>query len=81
MDRLVLSDAQWAKMEPLCLGKVGDPGRSGLRIKGRPGLIELIGDIESGRAEFGHVLGSVWIQDSHPGLVVIQAWDGPIRFD
>src|ERR1700710_1003436 len=29
MDRLVLSDAQWAKMEPLCLGKPSDPGRSG----------------------------------------------------
>jgi transposase len=29
MDRLVLTDAQWAKMEPLCLGKRGDPGRSG----------------------------------------------------
>ena len=26
-------------------------------------------------------LGSVEIQDSHPGLVVIQAVDGPIRFD
>src|ERR1700712_1794873 len=26
-------------------------------------------------------LGSVGIQDSHPGLVVIQAVDGPIRFD
>ncbi len=26
-------------------------------------------------------LRSVWIQDSHPGLVVIQAWDGPIRFN
>jgi hypothetical protein len=26
-------------------------------------------------------LGSVGIQDSHPGLVVIQAADGPIRFD
>jgi hypothetical protein len=26
-------------------------------------------------------LGSVGIQDSHRGLVVIQAWDGPIRFD
>ena len=26
-------------------------------------------------------LGSVGIQDSHPGLVVIQALDGPIRFD
>jgi bifunctional non-homologous end joining protein LigD len=28
----------------------------------------------------GH-LGSVGIQDSHPVLVVIQAVDGPIRFD
>ena len=24
-----MTDAQWAKMEPLCLGKPGDPGRSG----------------------------------------------------
>ena len=29
MDRFVLTDAQWAKMEPHCLGKPGDPGRSG----------------------------------------------------
>ncbi len=29
MDRFVLSDAQWAKMEPHCLGKAADPGRSG----------------------------------------------------
>jgi hypothetical protein len=29
MDRFVLTDAQWAKMEPLCLGKSSDPGRSG----------------------------------------------------
>jgi transposase len=29
MKRLILTDAQWAKMEPHCLGKVGDPGRSG----------------------------------------------------
>jgi transposase len=29
MDRFVLSDAQWAKMEPHCLGKVTDRGRSG----------------------------------------------------
>src|ERR1700681_2194796 len=29
MDRFVLTDAQWAKMEPLCLGKTGDPGRRG----------------------------------------------------
>jgi transposase len=29
MERLVLTDAQWAKMEPHCLGKPGDAGRSG----------------------------------------------------
>ena len=29
MDRFVLTDAQWAKMEPRCLGKPSDPGRSG----------------------------------------------------
>lgn len=29
MDRLSLTDAQWAKMEPHCLGKTTDPGRSG----------------------------------------------------
>ena len=29
MDRFVLTDAQWAQMEPHCLGKRGDPGRSG----------------------------------------------------
>jgi transposase len=29
MQRFVLSDAQWAKMEPHCLDKLSDPGRSG----------------------------------------------------
>src|SRR5262245_9806411 len=29
MDRFVLTDAQWAKMEPHCLGKPSDPGRTG----------------------------------------------------
>ena len=29
MDRFILTDAQWAKMEPICLGKASDPGRSG----------------------------------------------------
>src|SRR4051794_1872359 len=33
-----------------------DDGRSGLRIKGRAGLIELINDVESGRADFDHIL-------------------------
>ncbi len=29
MERFVLTDALWAKMEPHCLGKPGDPGRTG----------------------------------------------------
>ena len=29
MDRFVLTDVQWAKMAPHCLGKASDPGRSG----------------------------------------------------
>ena len=29
MIRTILTDAQWAKMEPHCLGKVSDPGRTG----------------------------------------------------
>ncbi|MGH6713110.1 MAG: recombinase family protein [Bradyrhizobium sp.] len=33
-----------------------DEGRSGLRIKGRAGLIELIDDVQSARADFDHIL-------------------------
>jgi transposase len=29
MPRFCLTDAQWAKMEPFCLGKPSDPGRTG----------------------------------------------------
>ena len=29
MDRFGLTDAQWEKMEPLCLSKPTDPGRTG----------------------------------------------------
>jgi hypothetical protein len=29
MHRFVLTDAQWAKMEPPCLSKPTDPGRGG----------------------------------------------------
>lgn len=29
MDRYILTDAQWAKMDPHCLGKVTDRGRNG----------------------------------------------------
>jgi DNA invertase Pin-like site-specific DNA recombinase len=33
-----------------------DEGRSGLRIKGRAGLLKLIGDVSSGKADFDHIL-------------------------
>ena len=33
-----------------------DPGRSGVRINRRPGLIELIKDVQSGNADFDHIL-------------------------
>ena len=33
-----------------------DEGRSGLRINGRPGLIELLEDVQSGHADFDHIL-------------------------
>lgn len=29
MDRRSLTDAQWARMQPLCRGKATDPGRTG----------------------------------------------------
>jgi hypothetical protein len=29
MDRLSLTNAQWQKIEPHCLGKTSDPGRTG----------------------------------------------------
>jgi len=30
MVRLILTDEQWSRMEPHCLGKPGDPGRNGI---------------------------------------------------
>jgi DNA invertase Pin-like site-specific DNA recombinase len=33
-----------------------DEGRSGLRIKGRAGLMKLIDDVSSGQADFDHIL-------------------------
>ena len=29
IDRYVITDRHWSKMEPLCLGKASDPGRTG----------------------------------------------------
>ena len=29
VDRSILTDRQWAKIEPQCLGKKSDPGRTG----------------------------------------------------
>src|ERR1700743_2474686 len=33
-----------------------DDGQSGLKLKNRPGLLRLLTDVNSGRAEFGHIL-------------------------
>src|SRR5580698_3898027 len=33
-----------------------DAGLSGLRLKNRTGLIQLLGDVQSGRAGFSHIL-------------------------
>src|SRR6266702_7957918 len=33
-----------------------DEGESGLRIKNRAGLLQLLEDVESGEADFGHLL-------------------------
>ncbi len=46
-----------------------DKGRSGLRIKGRAGLLQLIDDVNSGQADFGHILVydvSRWGRGSRP---------------
>ena len=48
------------------------------------GLTKIFGRLGVDLETRGHVsdaLGFVWIQDSHPSWVVIQAADGPIRFD
>ena len=29
MTRMILTDAQWSRIEPHCLGKASDPGRTG----------------------------------------------------
>ena len=29
IDRYIITDRQWAKIEPHCLGKKSDPGRTG----------------------------------------------------
>lgn len=57
MERFVLIDAQWAKMEPHCLGKPTNPGRSatgcfwrrcfGLCGRVVPGAIILMDDLRS----------------------------------
>lgn len=49
--------AAYAEANSLTLVRTyADEGRSGLRIKGRPGLIELIEDVQSGQADFDHIL-------------------------
>jgi hypothetical protein len=53
----------------------GDDGRLLLRCFAGCEFVDILDELKH------RGLGSVWIQDSHPCLVMIQAWDGPIRFD
>lgn len=49
--------AGYAEANSLTLVRThADEGRSGFRIKGRPGLIELIEDVQSGQADFDYIL-------------------------
>ncbi|MGJ5181514.1 recombinase family protein [Bradyrhizobium oligotrophicum] len=49
--------AAYAHAHGLAIVKTyADHGESGLKIKNRPGLVKLIEDVSSGRAEFGHIL-------------------------
>ncbi|MGY3233312.1 DNA invertase Pin-like site-specific DNA recombinase [Bradyrhizobium sp. USDA 4448] len=49
--------ARYAEANNLTIVRTyADEGRSGLRIKGRPGLIELIDEVQSGQADFDHIL-------------------------
>lgn len=49
--------AAYAEVHGLTIVRTyADEGRSGLRIKGRPGLIELIEDVQSGQADFDQIL-------------------------
>jgi transposase len=69
MDRLIFSDAQWAKMEALCLGKPSDPGRSG---KDNRLFAEAVLWIPG--------TGSPWRDLNRPGLsatvIRLLLWDG-----
>jgi resolvase-like protein len=49
--------AAYAQQKNLTIVRIYvDEGRSGLRLKGRAGLIELLDDVRSGHTDFGHVL-------------------------
>ncbi|MBV9562935.1 MAG: recombinase family protein [Bradyrhizobium sp.] len=48
--------AAFARQKNLAIVHTHIEGRSGLRIKGRPGHAELIDDVCSGEADFDHVL-------------------------
>ena len=49
--------ATYARLHDLTIVETyRDAGLSGLRLKNRTGLIQLLGDVQSGRADFGHVL-------------------------
>jgi len=49
--------ATYAKMHQLSIVRTySDKGESGLKIKNRAGLIQLLDDVQSGRADFNHIL-------------------------
>jgi DNA invertase Pin-like site-specific DNA recombinase len=49
--------ATYAKMHQLAIIRTySDKGQSGLKIKNRSGLIQLLEDVQSGRADFDHIL-------------------------
>jgi DNA invertase Pin-like site-specific DNA recombinase len=49
--------ATYAKMHQLSIVRTySDKGESGLKLKNRAGLIQLLDDVQSGRADFNHIL-------------------------
>lgn len=49
--------ATYARLHDLAIIKTyRDLGESGLRLKNRAGLKELLDDVQSGRANYGHIL-------------------------
>jgi DNA invertase Pin-like site-specific DNA recombinase len=49
--------AAYAQAHSLTIVRIcADKGESGLKLRNRDGLIQLLDDVQSGRAEFNHIL-------------------------